>query len=68
MKTVAEIERDIQELPASGVAELSAWLAEYDAKVWDEQIERDARPGGPLDKLARKAIEDFHAGRTTELP
>jgi hypothetical protein len=35
---------------------------------WDAQIEEDARSGGPLDGLARKAMEDFKAGRCKALP
>ena len=68
MSKVEQIESEIAKLPAEQVWELDDWFAEYKARLWDEQIARDAQPGGPLDNLAKKAIEDFHAGRTTELP
>jgi len=67
MKTVEEIEQEIQELPASGVAKLSAWLAEYDAKVWDEQMEEDAA-SGRLDFLFEEADKDRKSGKLRDWP
>ena len=68
MSKVEQIEAEIAVLPAADVWELDDWLAEHKARLWDEEMARDARPGGPLDRLAKKTIEDFHAGRTTRLP
>ena len=68
MNKVEQIESEIAQLPAHQVWELDRWLAEHKARLWDDEMERDAQPGGPLDRLAQKAIEDFHAGRTTKLP
>jgi hypothetical protein len=42
------------------------WFAEYDAAVWDAELERDVA-AGRLDRLTREALRDFQAGRTTEL-
>ncbi len=36
--TVTEIESAIEKLPPNEVSELSEWFAEFEARVWDEQI------------------------------
>lgn len=43
--SVKDIERAIEQLPPSEVAELSQWFEEFQAQAWDKQIERDARAG-----------------------
>jgi hypothetical protein len=68
MSKVEQIETEIAGLTADEVWKLDDWLAEHKARLWDEEMARDARPSGPLNRLAKKAIEDFHAGRTTRLP
>lgn len=45
MSTLDEITAAIERLPASDVARVRAWLAEYADRLWDEQIERDERDG-----------------------
>lgn len=39
---------------------------EFEAQVWDKQIEEDIE-AGKLDILAEKALADFEANRCTEL-
>jgi len=63
---IEEIKQAIVQLPAAELAQLTAWLEEYQAEEWDRQIERDAQ-AGKLDKLIQKAKEEFHAGRTQPL-
>ena len=48
------------------LAKLRDWFAEYDAEVWDRQMEADAK-SGKLDRLAERALRDFAEGRTKEL-
>ncbi|MGB8368036.1 MAG: hypothetical protein ACLPYZ_01385 [Limisphaerales bacterium] len=43
-----------------------AWFADYDMAQWDKQIERDSA-AGKLDRLMEEAMEDYPAGRTTEI-
>ena len=50
----------------AGQHEFRDWFLEFEADAWDRQIERDAN-AGKLDSLARKALEDHAAGRTTPL-
>jgi hypothetical protein len=40
-------------------------FTEFDAAVWDRQIEEDAA-AGRLDALADKAVEELRSGRCTD--
>ena len=64
--TVHEIEQAIAELSPRDMAHFRKWFEEFDAQVWDEQFEQDAK-SGRLEKLANKAIADFNAGKAKEL-
>lgn len=64
--TIYEIEQAITELSAIELSRFREWFEEFDAKVWDEKFERDAK-SGKLDKFANKAILDFKAGKAKEL-
>lgn len=66
MSTVEEITNAIAQLPPEQVAQIRAWIAEYDERVWDEQIERDVR-AGRLSVLADRALAEHRAGRTRPL-
>lgn len=66
MSKIEQIEREIQELTLEELAVFRKWFLEFDAVVWDRQIEEDAR-AGRLDTLADKAIKDFKSGRCSEL-
>lgn len=66
MTTVAEISGAVRRLPKRELARFRKWFAEYDAAVWDEQLEQDVA-AGRLDKLADEALRDLKAGRTTAL-
>ena len=66
MVTVHEIEAAIRRLPADRLSELRAWFDEYDAELWDGQIERDVK-AGRLDLLAEAALAAHRAGRSTQL-
>jgi hypothetical protein len=61
-----EIENAITQLSPEELAELSAWFADHQAKVWDEQIERDLDEGR-LDALLKKVDEGYEAGEATPL-
>ena len=67
MSPVEKIEAQIAKLSSKDVARLTKWLVEYDAALWDKQIEQDAK-SGRLDKLAAEARADYRAGRTRPLP
>ena len=66
MSTVQEIQSAVSHLSAEKLARFRVWFEEFDARLWEVQLEKDAR-NGKLDELARQAIADFHAGKCAEL-
>jgi len=66
MTKIQRLEREIERLTREELAAFRQWFQEYDAALWDEQIERDAATG-KLDKLAERALADHRAGRTREI-
>lgn len=66
MTTVAEISGAVTRLPKKDLARFRKWFAEYDAAVWDRQLDSDAK-SGKLDALIQEARRDHRAGRTTGL-
>lgn len=64
MTTLATIQKAIEELPRKEFWSLVKWLEERQEIVWDEEMEEDAQPGGPLDTLAAKALAEHEAGLT----
>ncbi|MGE0281403.1 MAG: hypothetical protein AB7P20_12440 [Rhizobiaceae bacterium] len=66
MTKLERISRDIEALAPEELAKFRAWFAEYDADLWDAQIEADIK-AGKLDKLAEQALADHRAGRTKPL-
>jgi len=66
MSTVLEIERAIEQLPPDELASFRKWYLEFDADLWDRQIEEDI-DAGRLDELAAEALAEVRAGRSTVL-
>lgn len=58
MRSVEEIEAEIQKLPPEEVDRLAEWLAEYRALAWDKKIIEDAGPDGRLRRLIDEAKSD----------
>jgi hypothetical protein len=59
--TIEDIEAAVAKLQPDQLAEFRAWFEEFDAKRFDQKIERDTN-AGKLDRLADLAIEDLHNG------
>ena len=66
MTKLEDIEKAVSGLPPKEMEKFRKWFDEFDARLWDEQIEHDATTG-KLDKLAERAVEDHRAGRSKEL-
>ncbi len=67
MKTVTEIQAAIEKLPRQEFWKLAKWFDQRKEDVWDREIEEDSRPGGPLDRLAKQALEEHKSGLTIPL-
>ena len=66
MSRLEELESQIKTLSWSEFQELRAWLAEYDAEIWDRQFHADVH-AGRLDVIADRALNDFAENRSTDL-
>ncbi|HWE17597.1 MAG TPA: hypothetical protein VG758_10510 [Hyphomicrobiaceae bacterium] len=62
---IEDIEKAIEQLSAAELAAFRAWFEEFDERVFDEKIERDAK-SGKLDKLMAEARANHEAGRREE--
>ena len=66
MSTVEDIEKAIKSLTPDDHARLRDWFDEYDAELFDQKLERDAK-AGKLDKLIAKALANADAGLCEDL-
>lgn len=66
MTKLEHIEEAVQDLSPEELAKFRAWFEEFQERLFDEQIERDAK-AGKLDRLAAKAITEDDAGHTRDL-
>ena len=66
MSRVESIEDQLKALSAEELKAFRDWFAQFDAEVWDRQIESDAK-SGKLNDLAESALRDHQAGHSTEL-
>ena len=64
--SVEDLESAISRLSAEELARFAAWFEDFLADRWDRQIEADIK-AGRLDAAAKRADEDFKAGRCTPL-
>jgi hypothetical protein len=64
--SVKEVESFVSQFTRDELAEFRAWFEEFDAQMWDQEIEQDLVEGR-LDFLIQEAEEDLAAGRTQEL-
>jgi hypothetical protein len=66
MSEVEKLAERIEKLSPEELKKFRAWFAEFDARLWDAQIEADAK-AGKLDALAAKALAEYKAGKTRAL-
>jgi len=67
MRSVEEIEAEIAKLNPADVRQVAKWLADYEAELWDKQIEDDVDEG-KLDRYINEALEEYRHGKTRPLP
>ena len=66
MSSIQEIEHAIRQLSPEDLSAFRTWFIEFDASLWDRQLESDIAVGR-LDKLADEALLDLREGRCTDL-
>ena len=66
MGKVETIESQIKQLSRDELARFRAWFAEFDAELWDRQLEADAK-SGKLDVVTESALRDHRSGQSTKL-
>jgi len=66
MTKIESLEREIRKLSSEELAQFRRWFAEFDAALWDRQLEADAA-AGKLDALANTALADHQSGRSRKL-
>ena len=66
MSEIEQLEQRVKKLSQQDLATFRAWFVEYDARVWDAQIEADSK-AGKLDGLINEALTDYTSGKAREL-
>ena len=66
MGKVESLEKEIESLAPEELAAFRRWFHDFDAEVWDRQLEADVR-GGKLDALAAEALQAHRSGKSTEI-
>ena len=66
MSEVEHLEQRVSNLPPKDLAQFRAWFLEFDAHMWDHQIETDFK-SGKLDSLIAEARAEFKQGNSRPL-
>jgi hypothetical protein len=66
MTKLEKLEKSIEELAPEELVRFREWFVEFEAKIWDAQIEHDAK-AGRLDSLIAEALEEYRAGKAREI-
>jgi hypothetical protein len=66
MSEIEKLAERVQKLSPEDLKAFRAWFAEFDACVWDAQIEADSK-AGKLDTLIAEGRAEYEAGKTREL-
>jgi len=64
--SIEELEKAVATLPPEEYKSFRDWFADYDMDQWDKQIEADSK-ASRLDSMINQALEDYNAGRATDL-
>ena len=66
MGAIEKLELLVKSLSPEELAKFRAWFAEFDAELWDRQIEADTA-AGKLDRLIDESMADHRANKTRPL-
>jgi len=65
MVTIQEIEKAVSNLPPGELEKFRAWFEEFDAQLWDKQLDGGIK-SGRLDSIASVALADFKAEKVQQ--
>ncbi len=66
MSEIEQLERTVSNLSPADLAQFRTWFLEFDAGVWDAQIESDLK-AGKLESLLAEARAEYEQGKTRPL-
>ncbi len=66
MTKLEQFKEFVSSLDPKDVRKLTEWMDEYNAELWDRQIEADAK-AGKFDNMAERALANHKAGKTKAL-
>ena len=66
MKDLLALEAQVKSLPPELLSRFREWFHEYEASLWDAQIERDVK-AGRLDNIIAEAKREYDSGKTREM-
>jgi multidrug resistance efflux pump len=66
MTELTQIQKAVEQLSEDELRQFRAWFDELQARLWDEQIERDIQ-AGKLDWLRDEALAEHRAGAAESL-
>jgi hypothetical protein len=66
MNKIESIQREVEKLAPFELEAFRKWFYEFDAVLWDRQIQEDIQ-AGKLDALADAAIREFKSGKCSKL-
>jgi hypothetical protein len=61
MTKIETLEKEIEQLSPQELRAFRRWFAEFDAELWDQELERDVA-AGKLDRLAEAAVAAHKRG------
>ena len=66
MTKIESLEKEIEQRSPQELRAFRRWFAEFDAELWDQEIERDVA-AGKLDRLADAAVAAHKRGEGRDI-
>jgi len=66
MTKIESLEKEIEQLSPQELRAFRRWFAEFDAKLWDQELERDVA-AGKLDRLVDQALAAHRRGEGRDI-
>ena len=66
MTKIETLEKEVEELSPQELRAFRRWFADFDAELWDQELERDVA-AGKLDRLADAAVAAHKRGEGRDI-